>query len=104
LAGFALGCSSELFQRLFPTRDPAIRDVLINWSAVMIGLAANQAVLRAVNSRRTQTEPTEYGTAGDLLALQSAIGGSQIPVASEDTRHDESELAILEPAQHGHRG
>jgi VanZ like family len=39
VTGCTLGCCSELFQRLFPTRDPAIRDVLINSCSVSAGVA-----------------------------------------------------------------
>jgi VanZ family protein len=39
IGGLALGVCSELFQSLFPTRDPSVRDVLINWSGIVIGLS-----------------------------------------------------------------
>jgi glycopeptide antibiotics resistance protein len=42
VVGAVVGCSSELFQRLFPTRDPAIRDVLINWAGVLIGVTTGR--------------------------------------------------------------
>jgi glycopeptide antibiotics resistance protein len=40
LCGASLGCCSELVQSLFPDRDPAVRDVLINAVATAIGAAA----------------------------------------------------------------
>ena len=39
LCGTLLGCGSELVQRLFPDRDPALRDVLINAAGTAIGVA-----------------------------------------------------------------
>lgn len=35
--GLATGICSELLQRLFPDRDPAVRDVLINLGATILG-------------------------------------------------------------------
>jgi glycopeptide antibiotics resistance protein len=52
LIGFAIGCSSELLQRLFPTRDPAIRDVLINWTGVLIGLLVTRRFFPDANEFR----------------------------------------------------
>lgn len=37
--GFLVGCCSEFLQRFFPDRDPAIRDVLINFFGTSLGLA-----------------------------------------------------------------
>jgi len=38
LAGLFVGSCSEFFQRFFPGRDPAIRDVLINLSGTALGV------------------------------------------------------------------
>jgi hypothetical protein len=76
LVGFCIGCSSELFQRLFPTRDPSLRDVLINWSAVLLGIG----IVRSLSGGRRPSEPQTSGdlreelisvnlTSFDLLAL-----------------------------------
>jgi VanZ family protein len=35
--GFAVGIASELLQFAFPGRDPAVRDVLINFAGTVIG-------------------------------------------------------------------
>jgi VanZ family protein len=35
--GFAVGISSELLQFAFPGRDPAVRDVLINFTGTILG-------------------------------------------------------------------
>jgi VanZ family protein len=72
LAGFTVGCSSELFQRMFPTRDPSIRDVLINWSAVLISVSAShsvQAFARFFDSRSTETEFAGASPTTDLIAF-----------------------------------
>ena len=37
LIGLVTGTCSELLQRLFPNRDPAVRDVLINLAATLLG-------------------------------------------------------------------
>lgn len=39
LIGLVAGTCSELLQRLFPDRDPSVRDVLINVSATVLGAA-----------------------------------------------------------------
>jgi VanZ family protein len=39
LCGSLVGCCSELVQCLFPDRDPAVRDVLINAAGTAIGAA-----------------------------------------------------------------
>jgi VanZ family protein len=44
--GAVIGSCSELLQRLFPDRDPAIRDVLINVGGTCLGLAISLAVLK----------------------------------------------------------
>jgi VanZ family protein len=41
LCGTVIGCCSELAQCLFPGRDPAVRDVLINALGTGIGTAIN---------------------------------------------------------------
>jgi VanZ family protein len=35
--GFAVGIASELLQFAFPGRDPAVRDVLINFTGTVVG-------------------------------------------------------------------
>jgi hypothetical protein len=50
-AGCAIGCCSELFQRLFPTRDPSIRDVLIHWSSVSVGVALSYCWQKITEAR-----------------------------------------------------
>ena len=42
--GAVVGCCSELLQRLFPDRDPAIRDVLINIGGTALGILCCLAV------------------------------------------------------------
>lgn len=39
LCGALVGSSSEFFQRFFPDRDPALRDVLINIAGTALGVA-----------------------------------------------------------------
>ena len=39
VAGLIVGTSSELLQTLFPGRDPAIRDVLVNGFGALLGAA-----------------------------------------------------------------
>ena len=38
---FVVGICSEFLQRFFPDRDPAVRDVIINFSGALIGLGIN---------------------------------------------------------------
>jgi VanZ family protein len=102
IAGFALGCSSELFQRLFPTRDPSIRDVLINWSGVILGVAISHIVhvfFRSSN-RRASSIDAEFAaadmTSADLLALASHVRSyapDHRPQSEEDTSADEVAVA-----------
>lgn len=89
--GFAIGVCSELFQMLFPTRDPAVRDVLINWSGIVTGLSLIH-IVKAFSTRTVaplvSSEP-ELGhansTGHDLLALAARLHqqSSSAPVASE---------------------
>src|SRR4051812_2947111 len=94
IAGFALGCSSELFQRLFPTRDPSIRDVLINCSGVILGVAVNHIVhvFLKCSDRRASSIDAEFAaantTSADLLALGSHVRSyapDHSPQPEEDT-------------------
>ena len=41
-----VGISSEVLQAFFPDRDPAIRDVLINFSGAVLGILINLQVAR----------------------------------------------------------
>jgi VanZ like family len=78
-SGFALGCCSELFQRLFPTRDPAIRDVFINGTGVGSGVILSFCcekvfgVGRASSPVRAEVCDSQTSVL-DLLALSSRIG------------------------------
>ena len=38
--GFAIGIASELLQFVFPGRDPAVRDALINFAGTILGAFA----------------------------------------------------------------
>jgi VanZ family protein len=57
LAGGLVGSGSELLQRFFPDRDPAIRDVIINLGGTAFGLMLCWAVSRW-QSRHTAREMT----------------------------------------------
>jgi VanZ family protein len=50
-AGLVAACASELLQRLFPGRDPTIRDVIINVAGIALGSLASLTFssLRASN-------------------------------------------------------
>jgi VanZ family protein len=48
--GFAVGISSELLQFAFPGRDPAVRDVLINFAGTTMGALAFALVRPAQSS------------------------------------------------------
>jgi hypothetical protein len=77
-AGCAIGCCSELFQRLFPTRDPSIRNVLINWSSVGAGVAISYCLDQIKEARsltvKTVGHPACAENIGaDLLALSLHI-------------------------------
>ncbi len=55
LAGALVGSASEFLQRFFPGRDPALRDVLINFVSTGIGVAIcwNWARHRSTEPRRS---------------------------------------------------
>ncbi len=53
LIGLVTGICSELLQRLFPNRDPAVRDVLINLGATTLG-----ATIMWLRSRRALSPET----------------------------------------------
>jgi VanZ family protein len=59
LAGGITGSCSELLQRLFPDRDPAVRDVLINLGGTALGIVACIAVNRwkQRHAHEQSTEP-----------------------------------------------
>lgn len=52
LCGSLIGCCSELAQSLFPDRDPAVRDALINTAGIAIGAATS--FLRSRSQRRSR--------------------------------------------------
>jgi VanZ family protein len=56
IAGAITGCCSELLQRLFPDRDPAVRDVLINVGGTALGIAA--CIVASRWKQRRAQEPT----------------------------------------------
>ncbi len=51
VAGIIVGSCSELLQRFFPDRDPAIRDVLINIAGTAVGIALSARF----SSKRSQS-------------------------------------------------
>ena len=53
LCGSLIGCCSELAQCLFPDRDPAVRDALINTAGIAIGAATS--FLRSRSQRRSRS-------------------------------------------------
>jgi VanZ family protein len=61
LAGGFVGSCSELLQRLYPNRDPAIRDVLINIGGTALGIAICFAISRwngrGTRHKRIAAEP-----------------------------------------------
>ena len=95
--GWAIGCYSELFQRLFPTRDPSIRDVLINWSSVGAGVTVSYCLHQINQARRSIEVTTAEHAAGpenigaDLLALSLLVGTQR--AAPEKVSLKESETA-----------
>jgi hypothetical protein len=88
VTGFALGCSSELFQRLFPTRDPTIRDVLINWCSVLLGIGCMHLVDMFTSLRIAPVAPPEYDEPApkSLFALSSYLPPGAIPTAQNDLK------------------
>jgi len=54
LAGAMVGSCSEILQRFFPDRDPAIRDVLINIGGTALGIGICLLVSRIQAQRREQ--------------------------------------------------
>lgn len=57
LIGAGIGASSEAFQFLFPTREPSLRDVLINASATCAGVLAFHPWGRRHNGPASQVNP-----------------------------------------------
>jgi VanZ family protein len=55
LIGAAVGSCSELLQRFFAGRDPAILDVLINVGATALGVGASLAFSKLQMSRQRRT-------------------------------------------------
>lgn len=51
MAGAVIGSCSELLQRLFPGRDPAVRDVLINIGGTLVGIVFCIAVTKMLTHR-----------------------------------------------------
>lgn len=51
--GLVTGICSELLQRLFPNRDPAVRDVLINLAATILGATIMWTSARRALSPKT---------------------------------------------------
>ena len=95
--GFALGCCSELFQRIFPTRDPSIRDVLINWSAVIIGVAASHGVcafLKSINLQRAVIQSADASSTRDLLALEIHVRSNVVDRGLEREMAPFAEVAV----------
>jgi VanZ family protein len=41
-----VGMCSEILQAFFPDRDPAIRDVMINFAGAVLGVAINTLLVR----------------------------------------------------------
>jgi VanZ family protein len=64
IAGAITGSSSELLQRLFPDRDPAPRDVLINVGGTALGIVAC-----IVASRRKQPQAQERNAEPDPVLV-----------------------------------
>jgi VanZ family protein len=52
--GFLVGCCSEYLQSLFPDRDPAIRDVLINLGGTGLGVLISRLSRRRRTAAGTQ--------------------------------------------------
>jgi VanZ family protein len=57
--GFVIGSCSEFLQRFFPDRDPAIRDVLINFGGTTLGVLVC-LVLTKLTTRRDR-QPLTVG-------------------------------------------
>ncbi len=57
IAGAITGSCSELLQDLFPDRDPAIRDVLINVGGTALGIVACIAASRWQQRRNLERSP-----------------------------------------------
>jgi VanZ like family len=77
--GCALGGCSELLQRLFPTRDPAIRDVLINGTGVGLGVMISFCCEKVFDVGRASCPVRAEGCDSptsvlDIMALSSRIG------------------------------
>ena len=55
LIAFIVGVCSEFLQRFFPGRDPAVRDVIINFSGATIGLGIHWLWKRVGETRALST-------------------------------------------------
>lgn len=51
MTGAIIGSCSELLQRLFPGRDPAVRDVLINIGGTLVGIVFCIVVTKMLSHR-----------------------------------------------------
>ena len=56
LSGAVVGTCSELLQRFFPDRDPAVRDVLINIGGTALGLMFCVAATRVFSHPRSAVQ------------------------------------------------
>ncbi len=56
LAGASVGACSELLQRFFPDRDPAVRDVLINIGGTALGLIVCKLATRVFSRHRSAVQ------------------------------------------------
>jgi hypothetical protein len=104
-AGWAIGCCSELFQRLFPTRDPSIRDVLINWSSVGAGRAISYCLHQITETRSLNVKTAGHlcgaeNMRAELLALSLHIGTQHgAPKEISPERAEKPELVQVTGAQ-----
>jgi VanZ family protein len=51
LIACVVGTCSEVLQALFPDRDPAIRDVMINFAGAVLGVLINTLLVRRLSDR-----------------------------------------------------
>ncbi len=61
LAGALVGSASEFLQRFFPGRDPALRDVLINFVSTAVGVA-----ICLIWARHDSADPRRSTAAGEV--------------------------------------
>ena len=62
LSGVAIGCCSELAQCLFPGRDPAVRDALLNTAGTGIGTAISLFRLKRNRKFKTRSSRSTIDT------------------------------------------